>query len=344
AGFDIAVISVPTPLRDGAPDLSYIGSASDALAPHVRPGVTVILESTTYPGTTEEIVVPRLEAGGSLRAGRDFKVGFSPERINPGDPVYGLRNTPKIVSGIDEPSLASVSEFFGELVDEVVPVSGTREAELAKLLENTFRHVNIALVNELAVLAHQLGVDIWEVISAASTKPFGYMRFTPGPGVGGHCLPVDPTYLSWVVQRDLHRTFKFVDLANDINDHMPDYVVARLTTLLNNDCKPMRNSTVLLLGLAYKPNTGDIRESPALRIIELLGDAGANIEAVDTHIEPHRAPTGVKLVDLTEQTLRRADVVVLITDHSDVDYDLVTTHARAIFDTRHRLLGNVEYL
>jgi UDP-N-acetyl-D-mannosaminuronic acid dehydrogenase/UDP-N-acetyl-D-glucosamine dehydrogenase len=344
AGFDAAIITVPTPLKDGYPDLTFIEDAARALAPQVRRGSTVILESTSYPGTTEEILIPLLERGSGLRAGQDFAVGYSPERIDPGNPRFTFVNTPKVVSGIDPESLAAVQHLYADLVETTVPVSSPKEAELTKLLENTFRHVNIALVNELAVLAHQLGVDIWEVISAASTKPFGYMRFTPGPGVGGHCLPVDPTYLSWVVQRDLHRTFKFVDLANDINDHMPDYVVARLTTLLNNDCKPMRNSTVLLLGLAYKPNTGDIRESPALRIIELLGDAGANIEAVDTHIEPHRAPTGVKLVDLTEQTLRRADVVVLITDHSDVDYDLVTTHARAIFDTRHRLLGNVEYL
>jgi UDP-N-acetyl-D-mannosaminuronic acid dehydrogenase/UDP-N-acetyl-D-glucosamine dehydrogenase len=344
AGFDAAIITVPTPLKDGYPNLTFIEDAARALAPQVRRGSTVILESTSYPGTTEEILIPLLERGSGLRAGQDFAVGYSPERIDPGNPRFTFVNTPKVVSGIDPESLAAVQHLYADLVETTVPVSSPKEAELTKLLENTFRHVNIALVNELAVLAHQLGVDIWEVISAASTKPFGYMRFTPGPGVGGHCLPVDPTYLSWVVQRDLHRTFKFVDLANDINDHMPDYVVARLTTLLNNDCKPMRNSTVLLLGLAYKPNTGDIRESPALRIIELLGDAGANIEAVDTHIEPHRAPTGVKLVDLTEQTLRRADVVVLITDHSDVDYDLVTTHARAIFDTRHRLLGNVEYL
>jgi UDP-N-acetyl-D-glucosamine dehydrogenase len=343
-GFDAAIITVPTPLKDGYPDLTFIQDAARALAPHVRRGSTVILESTSYPGTTEEILIPLLERGSGLRAGHDFAVGYSPERIDPGNPRFNFVNTPKVVSGIDPESLAAVQHLYADLVETTVPVSSPKEAELTKLLENTFRHVNIALVNELAVLAHQLDVDIWEVISAASTKPFGFMRFTPGPGVGGHCLPVDPTYLSWVVQRDLHRTFKFVDLANDINDHMPDYVVARLTTLLNNQCKPMRNSTVLLLGLAYKPNTGDIRESPALRIIELLADAGANIEAVDTHIEPHRAPTGVKLVDLTEQTLRRADVVVLITDHSDVDYDLVTAHAAAIFDTRHRLLGNVEYL
>jgi UDP-N-acetyl-D-mannosaminuronic acid dehydrogenase/UDP-N-acetyl-D-glucosamine dehydrogenase len=254
ADFDVAVISVPTPLRDGAPDLSYIEKASDALAPYVRPGCCVILESTTYPGTTEEIVVPRLEAGSMLRAGADFQVGFSPERINPGDPVYGLRNTPKIVSGIDEKSLDAVATFFGHLVDKVVPVSGTREAELAKLLENTFRHVNIALVNELAVYCHDLGIDVWSVIDAAASKPFGFMKFTPGPGVGGHCLPIDPSYLSWQVRRTLGRNFRFVEIANDVNDHMPDYVVTRVTANLNRARKAVNGSNILLIGLAYKPN------------------------------------------------------------------------------------------
>jgi len=229
ADFDVAVISVPTPLRDGAPDLSYIEKASDSIAPYVRKGCCVILESTTYPGTTEEVVVPRLEAISGLRAGADFQVGFSPERINPGDPVYGLKNTPKIVSGVDEASLKAVAEFFGQLVDKVVPVSGTREAELAKLLENTFRHVNIALVNELAMYCHELGIDVWSVIDAAASKPFGFMKFTPGPGVGGHCLPIDPSYLSWQVRRTLGRNFRFVEIANDVNDHMPDYVVTRAT-------------------------------------------------------------------------------------------------------------------
>ncbi|HEY2207626.1 MAG TPA: nucleotide sugar dehydrogenase [Pseudonocardia sp.] len=340
AGFDVAVISVPTPLRDGAPDLSYIEKASDALAPHVRPGCCVILESTTYPGTTEEIVVPRLEAGSSLRAGADFQVGFSPERINPGDPVYGLRNTPKIVSGIDEASLKAVSDFFGDLVDEVVPVSGTREAELAKLLENTFRHVNIALVNELAMYCHELDIDVWSVIDAAASKPFGFMKFTPGPGVGGHCLPIDPSYLSWQVRRTLGRNFRFVEIANDVNDHMPDYVVTRATSHLNSDRKAVNGSTVLLIGLAYKKNSGDARESPAIAVAHRLADLGASLRAVDPLIPADHVPGGVEIVECTEAEVAAADLVVVLTDHDVVDWALLDRYAEKVLDTRNKLRGS----
>ncbi|EHR49858.1 nucleotide sugar dehydrogenase [Saccharomonospora marina XMU15] len=344
-GFDAAIITVPTPLRDSSPDLSFIEAATSSIAQHVRPGVTVVLESTTYPGTTEELVVPLLEKGSGLSAGQDFLVGYSPERIDPGNTRWRFANTPKVVSGVDSRSLAAVRRLYDRLVEQTVPVTTPKEAELAKLLENTFRHVNIALVNELAVFAHQLGVDIWEAIDAATTKPFGFMRFTPGPGVGGHCLPVDPTYLSWRVRRDLKRDFRFVSLANDVNDHMPDYVVQRLGASLNRMRKPVNDSTVLLLGLAYKPNTGDIRESPALRITELLTEQGANVQAVDSHVEPHRCPSTVKLVELSCQVVRDADAVVLLTDHDDVDYTLVQRNATAILDTRRRLSGaNVEYL
>jgi UDP-N-acetyl-D-mannosaminuronic acid dehydrogenase/UDP-N-acetyl-D-glucosamine dehydrogenase len=337
AGFDVAVISVPTPLRDGAPDLSYIESASDALAPHVRVGCCVILESTTYPGTTEEVVVPRLEAGVSLRAGVDFHVGFSPERINPGDPVYGLRNTPKIVSGIDEQSLAVVAEFFGALVDKVVPVKGTREAELAKLLENTFRHVNIALVNELAVYCHGLGIDVWSVIEAAASKPFGFMKFTPGPGVGGHCLPIDPSYLSWQVRRSLGRNFRFVEIANDVNDHMPDYVVDRASAHLNRGRKAVNGSTILLIGLAYKPNSGDARESPAIAVAHRLADLGATLRAVDPLIPADHVPPGVRIVECTEDEIASADLVIVLTDHDVVDWTLLERHAGKVLDTRNRV-------
>jgi UDP-N-acetyl-D-glucosamine dehydrogenase len=337
ADFDIAVISVPTPLRDGAPDLSYIEAASDSLAPHVRPGCCVILESTTYPGTTEEIVVPRLEAGSSLRAGKDFKVGFSPERINPGDPVYGLRNTPKIVSGIDEPSLAAVSEFFGALVDTVVPVSGTREAELAKLLENTFRHVNIALVNELAIYCHDLDIDVWSVIEAAASKPFGFMKFTPGPGVGGHCLPIDPSYLSWQVRRTLGRNFRFVEIANDVNEHMPDYVVTRATANLNRARKSVNGSTILLIGLAYKKNSGDARESPAIAVAHRLADLGASLRAVDPLIPTDHVPAGIEIVDCTQAEVEAADLVVVLTDHDVVDWPLLEKHSEKVLDTRNKL-------
>src|SRR6202008_813006 len=222
--FDIAVIAVPTPLREGVPDLTFVEIAAKELGRVLRRGGCVILESTTYPGTTEDLMVPLLEAGSWLRAGADFQVGFSPERIDPGNQRWTIVSTPKIVSGIDAESSRRIAEFYSNIVDRVVPVSSPKVAELAKLLENTYRHVNIALVNELAIYAHELGIDIWEVIDAAATKPFGFQRFTPGPGVGGDCLPIDPSYLSWQVKRQLGHPFRFVELANDINEHMPDYV------------------------------------------------------------------------------------------------------------------------
>ena len=335
--FDVAVISVPTPLRDGAPDLSYIEKATDSIGPYVRPGCCVILESTTYPGTTEEVVVPRLEAISGLCAGADFHVGFSPERINPGDPVYGLKNTPKIVSGIDEASLNVVAEFFGALVDKVVPVCGTREAELAKLLENTFRHVNIALVNELAMYCHDLDIDVWSVIDAAASKPFGFMKFTPGPGVGGHCLPIDPSYLSWQVRRTLGRNFRFVEIANDVNDHMPDYVVQRATAHLNNVRKAVNGATILLIGLAYKPNSGDARESPAIAVANRLAELGASLRAVDPLIPADHVPAGIEIVDCSEAEVTGADLVIVLTDHDVVDWPLLEKHAEKVLDTRNRL-------
>ena len=343
--FDAAIITVPTPLTDSAPDLRFVKAAVTGLAPHLRPGATVVLESTTYPGTTEEIVVPLLEFGSGLVAGEDFYVGYSPERIDPGNQKWTFVNTPKVVSGIDEKSRAAVTRLYDRLVDTTISVSSPKEAELTKLLENTFRHVNIALANEIAVFAHELGVNVWEAIDAASTKPFGFCRFTPGPGVGGHCLPVDPSYLSWRVRRDLNRDFRFVALANDINDHMPDYVVQRLTSALNRRQQALHGSTILLLGLAYKANTGDIRESPALRVVELLAAQGAVVRVVDSHVEPHLCPPTVKLVDLGASELRSADAVVLLTDHDDVDYAVVAEEAGYLLDTRHRVAGSqVEYL
>src|SRR4051812_15758093 len=261
-GFDVAVITVPTPLREGLPDLTHIEAAARSLAPYLRAGRTVVLESTTYPGTTEELLGPALAEGSGLRAGADFHLGYSPERIDPGNRTWNVANTPKVVSGVDEAALAAVQEFYGSIVERTVAVSSPKEAELTKLLENTFRHVNIALVNELAMFAHDLGINVWEAIDAASTKPFGYLRFTPGPGVGGHCLPIDPSYLSWRVMRALGRNFRFVELANDVNQHMPDYTVQRLFVAFNRQQKAINGSRILLLGLAYKKNTGDARESP----------------------------------------------------------------------------------
>lgn len=337
AGFDVAVIDVPTPLDDGVPNLTHVESAAALVARHLRPGATVVLESTSYPGTTEELVAPILERGSGLLHGRDFHLGYSPERIDPGNPDWRLENTPKVVSGVDAASLAAVERFYGRLVTETVAVSGTREAELTKLLENTFRHVNIALVNELAMFAAELDIDVWEAIDAATTKPFGYLRFTPGPGVGGHCLPIDPSYLSWKVRRSLGQPFRFVDLANDVNEHMPDYVVRRLVLAFNRMGRSVNGSKVLLLGLAYKRNTGDAREAPGAAIAQSLAALGADIRVVDPHLTGEPLP--YPLVDLTADELRRADATVIVTDHDAFDYDLVRTHAAYVFDTRNRLDG-----
>jgi len=338
-GFDVAVITVPTPLRESLPDLTFIERSSESLSTRLKRGATVILESTTYPGTTEELVVPILEKGSGLTAGVDFFVGYSPERIDPGNKTWGFVNTPKVVSGINSDSLAHVQGFYDDLVNRTVPVSTPKEAELTKLLENTFRHVNIALVNELAIFAHQLGVNVWESIEAASTKPFGYMKFTPGPGVGGHCLPVDPSYLSWQVRRKLGQNFRFVELANDVNDHMPDYVVQRLMAILNDDKRALNGARVALIGLAYKKNSGDIRESPSLRLIELLDEYGAEIVAVDTHVEGQRWPANVERADDVASALRNADAAVLVTDHDDLDMAALESGTVAVLDTKNRLRG-----
>src|SRR5680860_1383584 len=345
AGFDYAVITVPTPLRDGNPDLSYIENATRGIAPHVRRGSCVILESTTHPGTTEELVGPLLEGGSNLLAGRDFHLGYSPERIDPGSVTWTLVNTPKVVSGIDTASLRAVQGFYDRIVDRTVPVASPREAELTKLIENTFRHVNIALVNELAMFARDLGVDIGNAIEAASTKPFGYMRFDPGPGVGGHCLPIDPSYLSWQVKRSLGHAFRFVELANDVNDHMPDYVVRRLILGLNTRERALKNSRVLILGLAYKPNTADLRESPALQIADQLLTLGADVRAADPHVNGKGIDARIQRVEVTEDEVAAADLVVLVCDHAAFDLDMVSRTGRYVFDTRHRLHGaNVESL
>lgn len=340
ADFDVAVITVPTPLRESIPDLTFIEESARSLSAHLRVGATVVLESTTYPGTTEELLVPILERQSGLRSDRDFHVGYSPERIDPGNKKWGFIETPKVVSGLNSQALQKVQAFYDSIVTTTVPVSSPREAELAKLLENTFRHVNIALVNELAIFANQLGVNVWESIEAASSKPFGFMKFTPGPGVGGHCLPVDPSYLSWQVRRKLGQNFRFVELANDINDHMPDYVLQRLMMMLNKQKQALFGSRVLLSGLAYKKNSGDIRESPSLRIIELLEEGGAEVLGIDSHIEPYRWPNNVKQVGLDMEMLSGIDAIVLVTDHDDVDYDLLVASRVPILDTRNRLSGS----
>ena len=346
AGFDVALITVPTPLRDGQPDLACLEAASRTLACYLRPGATVIVESTSYPGTTQEQVLAWLEDGSALIAGADFHLGYSPERIDPGNQAWTLATTPKIVSGIDDASLAAVQGFYQGITARTVAVSSPREAELAKLIENTFRHVNVALVNELAMFGRELGVDVWEAIDAASTKPFGFMPFHPGPGVGGHCLPIDPSYLSWRVERTLGQPFRFVELANDINGHMPDYVVRRLLLALNEHGRPVRGSRILLLGLAYKKNTGDARESPALRVADLLRRMGAEVRAADPLVtEPAVLDQAVARVDATPEEIASADLVVLLTDHDVFRASDVAGHARYVLDCRRVLSGpNVETL
>ena len=334
ADFDVAIITVPTPLREGDPDLTYIAAAARTLSGYLKAGATVVLESTTYPGTTEELMVPLLEAGSGLTAGRDFSVGYSPERIDPGNDVWKFGNTPKVVSGIDEPSLAKVAEFYGSIVETVVPVAATKVAELSKLLENTFRHVNIALVNELAIFAAELDIDIWAAIDAASTKPFGYMKFTPGPGIGGHCIPLDPHYLAWKM-RTLNYKTRFIDLASEINSGMPDYVVEKVSRALNDTRKAVHGSRVLILGVAYKRDIDDMRESPALDIMRLLEQRGATVVFHDPHVAMFREDGHeYHSIALTPEALASADAVVIVTDHKAYDWQMVVDNAALVVDTR----------
>jgi UDP-N-acetyl-D-glucosamine dehydrogenase len=338
--FDVAVITVQTPLRENIPDLSFIEAAARDLAPWLRPGALVVLESTTYPGTTDELLRPILEAGGLRVAAGDFFLGYSPERIDPGNPEWTFVNTAKVVSGVDATSRAVVEAFYGALVDKIVPVASTGEAELVKLLENTFRHVNIALVNELAMFARDLDVDIWSAIDAAATKPYGFMRFTPGPGVGGHCLPVDPAYLAWRVERRIGQRFRFVELANDVNRGMPEYVVARIAALLNEQQRAVNGARILLLGLAYKAGTSDWRGAPAMIIADRLRELGAEVRAHDPLV-PADAPLGPPIVRVpcSVEELAAADLVLLCVDHPELPYDDIVDHARLVLDTQGRLRG-----
>ncbi len=349
AGYDVAVISVPTPLHEGQPDLSYIRSAGELAGQHLCPGALVVLESTTYPGTTEELLGPLLAEISGLNPGVDFLLGYSPERIDPGNPSFGLHNTPKVVAGIDAASTAAVEAFFGAFVDKTVTVPGCGEAELTKIIENTFRHVNIALINEIAMFAHDLNIDVNAAIDAAATKPFGFMPFRPGPGVGGHCLPVDPSYLSWRVKTALGENFRFIELANDINEHMPHYVVRRVAAALNRDRKAVNGSHVVVLGVSYKPNVGDTRETPAEPIITQLADLGAALTVVDRFAAATSDTfAGHPLQgELALDRLGSCDLALLLTDHDGVDYDEVARIAPRVLDTRNRIRsteGHVEVL
>lgn len=333
---DVVVICVPTPLGDaGAPDLKYVESACQNVGEHLTKDTLVILESTTYPGTTEDFCVPILEGKSGLRAGSDFQVAFSPERVDPGSKHFGIKNTPKLVGGINPVSAERTMAFYSDFVDEVVPLSGTREAESAKLLENTFRHVNIALVNELTRVFHEMDIDVWEVIRGAATKPFGFMKFTPGAGVGGHCIPIDPGYLSYEVRRNLGYPLRFVELAQEINNSAPNYVVQRIAELLNADRKPISGSTVLLLGVTYKPDISDQRESPAVPIAEELLKRGANLKYHDPFVEGWRLNSGDTIMRSSEleEAVAAADVVVLLQGHSQYDLEEIESAASLFLDT-----------
>ena len=334
---DTISIAVPTPLaKTRDPDMSYVLSAAETIAAHARPGQLIVLESTTYPGTTRELLQPRLEAKG-LSVGTDVFLAFSPERVDPGNPKYNTKNTPKVVGGITPACNEVATRFYSSTIDTVVPVSSPEAAELVKLLENTFRSVNIGLVNEMAIVCERLGVDVWEVIDAAATKPFGFMKFTPGPGIGGHCIPLDPHYLAWKM-RSLNYKTRFIDLASEINSAMPDFVVEKIAHALNEDRKAVNGSRVLVLGIAYKRDIDDMRESPALDVMRLLEARGASVSYHDPFVPSFREDGHeASSVALTKDVLAAADAVVVVTDHTSVDYQFVVDHAALVVDTRNAL-------
>jgi UDP-N-acetyl-D-glucosamine dehydrogenase len=331
---DAVSIAVPTPLsKTRDPDMSYVQQATDAIARNCRPGMLVVLESTTYPGTTREVLQPRIEEKG-LRTGVDVFLAFSPERVDPGNPKWHTKNTPKVVGGVTPECTEVATALYSMCIDHVVPVTSTESAELVKLLENTFRAVNIGLVNEMAIVCDKLGVDVWEVIDAAATKPFGFMKFTPGPGIGGHCIPLDPHYLAWKM-RTLNYKTRFIDLASEINSEMPEYVVRKVARALNDDRKAVNGSRVLVLGVAYKKDIDDMRESPALDVMRLLEERGADVRYHDPFV-PRFRENGHEFVGvaLTREELAGSDAIVIVTDHSAVDYQMVADHATLVVDTR----------
>ncbi len=338
---DAICICVPTPLnKTGDPDVSYIMAVTESVRRTIRPGQLIVLESTTYPGTTRELLLPALAGDGRLKVGEDFFLAFSPERVDPSNPVWKIGNTPKVVGGITEACAEVVRTLYETIIENVIVVSSTEAAELTKLLENTFRSVNIALANEMAIVCDKLGVDVWEVIEAAASKPFGFMKFTPGPGLGGHCIPVDPHYLSWKMKTLDYKT-RLVELASEINAEMPRYVADKAADLLNRAGKPVRGSKVVVMGVAYKRDTADTRESPALDIIQLLAEKGADVKYHDPLV-PSLRHEGQDLssTPLDAQLLGEADVVVIVTDHSQVDYELIRRSGRPVLDTRNVLGGN----
>ena len=312
------VISVPTPLTDYQPDLSYVKAAAETIAKNITKNQIIILESTTYPGTTVEVLIPVIEETSNLKAGVDFFVGYSPERIDPGNDTWNFKNTPKVISGINDESLSKIENFYEQIIDSVVRVSGTKEAEMVKLLENTYRHVNIALINELAILCNMLEIDIWEVVNAAKTKPFGFESFRPGPGVGGHCIPVDPNYLSFKT-RQIGKPVRFVELAQEINNSMPSYVVSRLLEKMNLLEKPFKNSKILILGVAYKKDIGDVRESPAIGIIENLFERGVNVKYYDPFVDSILVNKKYVEKEDSFDNIDKYDLVLVHTAHTDFE-------------------------
>lgn len=329
---DAVIICVPTPLAGGQPDLSRVVFAGEEIAKVLKPGSLFILESTTYPGTTEELLRPLLEAGG-LVAGKDFMLAYSPERIDPGNPHYSFEDIPKVVGGIDPASTEAAACLYRQVVPKVVVVSGTREAEMAKLIENTYRHVNIALVNELAIYSHDLGIDIWEAIAAAATKPFGFQAFWPSPGWGGHCIPLDPSYLSWKVRQSRQHEVRFVELAQAINSEMPRHVIERISRLLNDVGKPLRDSKVLGVGVSYKAGTEDVRGSAGIKILEELSRRGSDVSFHDPLVsevlmDGHVATSS----PLTQELVTDQDLVLIFVPQTGVDWELILSHAPMIFD------------
>jgi UDP-N-acetyl-D-glucosamine dehydrogenase len=337
ADADAISIAVPTPLgKTRDPDMSYVQAAADAVARQAHAGLLVVLESTTYPGTTREVMQPAFERTGFV-VGTDVFLAFSPERVDPGNPVYHTKNTPKVVGGITPECTDVAVALYSTCIDSVVRVSSTEAAELVKLLENTFRSVNIGMANEMAIVCDRLGVDVWEVIDAAATKPFGFMKFTPGPGIGGHCIPLDPHYLAWKM-RTLNYKTRFIDLASEINSGMPTFVVAKIAAALNDDRKPVNGSRALVIGVAYKRDIDDVRESPALDIIRLLEADGAQVIYHDPYCATIREDGHERHgVPLTERELATADVVVIVTDHKRIDYQFIADHAALVVDSRNAM-------
>jgi UDP-N-acetyl-D-glucosamine dehydrogenase len=329
------VICVPTPLsEEGGPDLSAVRSAAKSVGAYLQPETLVVLESTTYPGTTEEFLLPILERHSGLQAGTDFSVAVSPERIDPGNPVFGVQNTPKVVGGLTADCTRQATKFYSQFIDTVVEARGTREAEMAKLLENTYRHVNIAMVNEMAQFCHELGIDLWNVIELAKSKPFGFQAFYPGPGVGGHCIPIDPNYLSHRVEQQLGHPFRFVELAQEINASMPNYVASRAQNLLNDHKMPINGSSVLMLGVTYKPNIADARESPATPLVKRLLALGALVSYHDPHVKEWNIPDVSRVEDDLEGAVAAADLVILVQNHREYDVEALEAASRHFLDTR----------